>query len=113
MAGTLDLSDIQGLIIRGYGNLRVACYILLEITSPQAAKTWLSPLTLTNGEARPEEHALNVAFTYTGIKKLGLDPTILAMFSNEFITGMTTPHRQLLLGDREESAPDRWRWGGP
>src|SRR5712692_5658047 len=101
MADTLDLQDIQGLIIRGYGNLRAACYILLEISTPHSAKIWLRALadTITTGQARPEEKALNVAFTYGGIKKLGLEPAVLAMFSNEFISGMATPHRSFLLGD--------------
>jgi Dyp-type peroxidase family len=115
MANTLDLQDIQGLIIRGYGNLKAACYILLEISSPRPAKIWLSTLanTITGAQARPEEKALNVSFTYAGIKKLGLEPAILAMFSNEFITGIATPHRSLLLGDVEESSPTQWIWGGP
>ncbi len=65
MADTLDLQDIQGLIIRGYGNLRAACYILLEISGPRPAKIWLNALTnaITTGQARQEEKALNVAFT--------------------------------------------------
>src|SRR6266700_6173007 len=115
MADTLDLQDIQGLIIRGYGNLRAACYILLEISDPQLAKIWLNAQagTITAGQARPEEKAFNVAFTYAGIKKLGLEPAILAMFSNELITGIVSPHRSLLLGDVEESSPEQWMWGGP
>ncbi len=115
MADALDLQDIQGLIIRGYGNLRAACYILLEISSPRPAKIWLNALvnTITSGQARPEEKAFNVAFTYAGIKKLGLEPAILAMFSNEFISGIVSPHRSLLLGDVEESSPAQWMWGGP
>ena len=115
MADTLDLQDIQGLIIRGYGNLRAACYILLEISDPQLAKIWLNAQagTITAGQARPEEKAFNVAFTYAGIKKLGLEPAILAMFSNEFINGMAVPHRSLLLGDVEDSSPAQWTWGVP
>ena len=45
MADALDLQDIQGLIIRGYGNLRATCYILLEISGPRPAKIWLNALT--------------------------------------------------------------------
>ncbi|GAC1394234.1 MAG: peroxidase [Ktedonobacteraceae bacterium] len=115
MADALDLEDMQGLIISGYGHLKAACYILLEIRAPQPAKKWLSVLadTLTTGQIRPETKALNIALTYTGIKKLGLEPEILAMFSNEFIDGMTTPHKSLLLGDVNESSPAHWMWGGP
>ena len=115
MVDMLDLQDIQGLIIRGYGNLKAACYVLLAIDDPRAAKLWLKTLsgTITMGQARPRERAINLALTYRGIQKLGLEPAALAMSSNEFITGMATPHRSLLLGDTEESAPTRWLWGGP
>ena len=115
MAVMLDLQDIQGLIIRGYGDLKAACYILLEITDARPAKIWLSALanTITAGQVRPEGKALNVAFTYAGINKLGLEPAILAMFSNEFIAGIATPHRSRILGDVEESSPAQWMWGGP
>src|SRR5260370_32415288 len=99
MADALDLQDIQGLIIRGYGALKAAWYILLEINAPQPAKKWLSILvdTLTTGQIRPVETALNIAFTYAAITKLSLAPAIQAMFSKEFIDGMTTPHKRLPL----------------
>ena len=35
------------------------------------------------------------------------------MFSNEFVAGMTTPHRSRILGDLGENAPEHWEWGGP
>ena len=34
-------------------------------------------------------------------------------FTREFREGMTTEHRQRLLGDFDSSAPGKWRWGGP
>ena len=34
-------------------------------------------------------------------------------FTREFREGMTTEHRQRLLGDFDSSAPEHWRWGGP
>ena len=115
MADTLTLEDIQGIIIRGYGNLTAAYYVLLEITNPDSTRTWLGSIvgTITTGQARPEDNARNIAFTHSGLKKLGLEPEVLAMFSNEFIDGMITPHRSRILGDVEESAPEHWGWGGP
>jgi deferrochelatase/peroxidase EfeB len=115
MPDTLDLQDIQGLIIRGYGDLKAACYVLLEISNAFSAKAWLNAVadTVTTGQTRATEKAFNVAFTYTGIQKLGLEAPIAMMFSNEFITGMITSHRSLLLGDLGESAPTQWYWGGP
>ena len=113
MADALNLEDIQGIIIRGYGNLTAACYVLLEIGQPDSARTWLGSIadTVTTGQTRPESNALNIAFTPSGLQKLGLEPEVLAMFSNEFIDGMVTPHRSRTLGDVEESAPEYWIWG--
>ncbi len=115
MAVDLDLADLQGIIARGYGDLRAACFVLLEIVDPAAARVWLGRTAdaVTPGDARPENTGLNVAFTPSGLQKLGLAPDTLAMFSVEFATGMTTPHRQRILGDVEESAPEYWDWGGP
>jgi Dyp-type peroxidase family len=111
----LDLPDIQGIIARGYGNLRAACYVLLAIDDSAAAKAWLGALAdaITTAEARPELTALNIAFTPTGLLKLGLGPDVLVLFSNEFSATMTTPHRSRILGDVGDSAPERWIWGGP
>jgi Dyp-type peroxidase family len=115
MTYTLELEDIQGLIIRGYGNLTAACYVLLEISNADAARAWLNSLagTIITGQARPGDNACNIAFTCSGLKKLGLEPSVLAMFSNEFVDGMVSPHRSRILGDVEESAPEHWLWGGP
>jgi Dyp-type peroxidase family len=114
MAETLDLQDIQGLITRGYSDLTAACYVLLQITNASAAKAWLHAImgTISTVQDKPTEQAFNIAFTYTGIQKLGLEPAIAVLFSDEFITGMVTPHRSLLLGDIAESAPTQWYWGG-
>lgn len=110
----LDLQDIQGLIMRGYGNLRAACYVLLTISNPRLAKIWLGTLAdvIANGQAKQEVQALNIAFTNLGIKRLGLEPAACG-FSDEFTSGIATAHRSLLLGDVAESSPTHWLWGGP
>ena len=43
----------------------------------------------------------------------GLPAAALAMFSNEFVAGMTTPHRSRILGDLDENAPERVGVGQP
>jgi Dyp-type peroxidase family len=115
----IDLHDIQGIIVYGYGKLAAACFVLLQITDARAAKGWLGKLgeRITSAEANPSElgqqTCLNIAFTHDGLKALGLEEQTLAMFSREFQEGMTlTEHRQRLLGDWGESAPERWQWGG-
>ncbi|GAC1427590.1 MAG: peroxidase [Chloroflexota bacterium] len=115
MAEILDLDDMQGIITRGYADLRAAAYMMLEIGDPGAARAWLSRLAgmVTAAPARPRATALNVAFTASGVRALGLAPETLALFSTEFVEGMTTMHRQRALGDTEGSAPEHWNWGGP
>lgn len=112
---TLDLDDIQGLIARGYAELKAATYVLLQIDEAGAARSWLSSLAdqITPASARPADSALNVAFTAAGLRKLGMAEDVLSQFSNEFTAGMTTPHRRRMFGDLGTSAPESWRWGGP
>jgi Dyp-type peroxidase family len=111
----LELGDIQGLIARGYADLKAASYVVLKIEDPNAARGWLGWLAgeVTPAPARPDDSALNVALTAGGLSKLGLSPQALSHFSNEFTAGMITPHRRRTLGDVGSSAPEQWLWGGP
>jgi Dyp-type peroxidase family len=111
-----ELEDIQGIIVRGYGSLKGAYFAVLRIEDAAATKRWLSELAVRSGAERPTESetCVNVAFTFPGLKKLGLDQESLDMFSGEFREGMAgTEHRRRILGDLAECAPERWRWGGP
>lgn len=117
MATTSDIEfdDIQGLVVRGYGALPAAAYLLLRVTDRDRARTWLQARLgqLTFAEQRPQRHALNLALSYHGLVALGVDETILAGFSDAFRSGMTTPHKRRLLGDEGDNAPEHWLWGGP
>ncbi|MFV8132665.1 Dyp-type peroxidase [Streptomyces syringium] len=115
MVATLDLDDMQGLIVRGYGGLRWASFLMLSITDPAGARTALGQLTprVTSGRAEPPEAAVNLAFTSDGIRLLGLEAPRHEGFPEEFVSGMTDPNRSRLLGDTGENAPRYWRWGGP
>lgn len=111
----LELKDIQGLVVRGYGSLEAACYIPLQIQDGEAARHWLVTLAdqITNADTRPTHTALNVAFTHAGLVDLGLDAETLASFPNEFTEGMTSERSRRVLGDHGENAPEKWVWGGP
>ena len=37
----VETSDVQGLVLQGYGKLRAAAYVVLEITDGKAARKWL------------------------------------------------------------------------
>jgi Dyp-type peroxidase family len=107
----LEVNDIQGLLLSGYGSQPSARYIFYTITDRAAAKRWLADLTarITNGAQRGRERtqSINVALTRGGLEALGLGPATLASFSRPFIEGMAQPDRARLLGDE----PDEWQWG--
>lgn len=111
----LEFSDIQGLIVRGYGTLPAACYLLLSVSNHQKALPWLRELTtqLTYADLKPQRQAINLAVTHSGLNKLHIGPEILDGFSDEFRSGMSTTHKRHILGDEGDDAPEHWLWGGP
>ncbi|HZM94688.1 MAG TPA: hypothetical protein VFB92_14765 [Vicinamibacterales bacterium] len=112
----LQVEDIQGILLYGYGQLRHACFLLLGISDGEAARKWLGTLDIRNADFKPDEvhRCVNIAFSATGLKRLGLSDELIGEFSTEFREGVAgTEHRQRILGDTGESSPDKWRWGGP
>jgi len=115
MADALELSDIQGLFGRGYGNLTSARFLVLAIDDPEAARVWLGSLSevVTSAQERPGQTSVQLAFTSSGLRAVGLPPGALDGFSVPFVEGMVTPHRSRILGDLDGHAPEGWAWGGP
>jgi deferrochelatase/peroxidase EfeB len=110
-----DFKDIQGLVRFGHGHLKGARFLLLNIVDAAAARAWLAAAPVTTAAtSRLADVALQVAFTYEGLKKLGLPDDILRGFSDEFIVGMTGDEsRSRRLGDVGQNDPSRWTWGQP
>ena len=115
MSVDLERADIQGLFARGYANLSLATFVLLGFEQGASARSWLGDALdgITTSEDRPERRALNVAFTASGLGRLGVDGETVGRFSTEFVSGMTAPHRRRILADEGTSAPEHWDWGGP
>ncbi|BCM88192.1 multifunctional dye peroxidase DyP2 [Abditibacteriota bacterium] len=112
----LDLSDIQGFILRGY-NFPLARHLMLQINDASEGKRFVG--SLINGNARLPQitssvewgavkptTCLNIGFTYEGLKALGLPPDSLASFPQEFVTGIAG--RATFVGDEGENAPENW-----
>jgi Dyp-type peroxidase family len=117
-------ADIQGFITSGYGPLRSAAYLFVRLHDAAAGRRWLAELsasvtssrpwpTSATGRRKPARPAINIAFTADGLMALRLPEDVLCSFPTEFQEGIVTPPRSSILGDTEESAPDRWELGGP
>jgi len=112
----IDFSDIQGLVRFGYGRLKAAAFLLLEVADPAAARTWLAAAPVTTAEylETPPRTALQVAISASGLRALGVEPEIVAMFPQPFLAGMAgEASRSRRLGDIGPNDPANWQWGRP
>jgi deferrochelatase/peroxidase EfeB len=109
----VDFEDIQGLVRYGHGHLEEASFYLLRIADAAAARAWLAKAPITTASSgHPPDVALQVAFTYEGLKTLGVPADILQGFSDEFIVGMAGDEsRSRRLGDVGQNDPGHWKWG--
>jgi Dyp-type peroxidase family len=109
----LERSDLQGLVMSAYAHLPCAAYMLLRVSEPRGARTWLRALAaeITTGDGKDEHSSLNVAMTFDGLQALGLDQRALTTFPIAFQEGMASEKRSRVLGDTRDSAPSAWRWG--
>lgn len=118
MTQELDLSDIQGHILRAYARFGYpkGRYVFLNIRHSARARQFVGRITQRVTTAvnwgsgpnavQPPDCAVNIAFTYQGLKELELPRASLVDFSPEFIEGMK--HRRDILGDDGPSSPERW-----
>jgi Dyp-type peroxidase family len=113
MAARIDYADIQGDILRAYGDSYArTSYVFLTVGDAAAGRAWLSDrvaavttaVDLPAGQ-RPQT-TFNLAFTSAGIAALGVPASAVATFSDEFNEGMAG--RAAELGDVDASAPDQW-----
>lgn len=112
----LDFDDIQGLVRFGFGGMHRACFYLVRIKDVVAARSWLAAAHVTTARTLdpPPETALQVAFTYDGLKSLGVPREAVDDFAPEFCSGMAGDEsRSRRLGDMGANHPDKWLWGGP
>ncbi|HSQ43643.1 MAG TPA: hypothetical protein VLM16_01525 [Ginsengibacter sp.] len=110
----LELSEIQGFLVRDYKEMPVSKYFLLQIADANKAKKFIENISkkITTIVYKNEQSYINIGFTGIGLTALGLHENNLRAFTREFREGMVTPHRQRLLGDYDSSDPSKWDWGG-
>lgn len=110
---SVPLHEVQGIILRGYESLQGGVFVLLEIGELAPAREWLKSLVpeIRTAEEKPYDFAVNIAFTFPGLRKLGLHSEANVNFSREFQEGMDADHRNRVLGDTGSLEPRSWVWG--
>jgi len=124
----LDLHDIQGGIIKAYGRYGFprARFLLLRVKEAQKARAfvrqlvpdvttsiaWTPPEAGSRGQPKPPA-TTNIAFSYRGLREIGVPRDSLQSFPDEFAMGMQ-PRRDI-LGDDGASSTERWDpvWKAP
>jgi deferrochelatase/peroxidase EfeB len=112
---SFEFDDVQALLRFGHGKLTETCFMLLAIADARTARQWLSTAPVTNAVAgsQPPATALQIAFSATGLRTLGLEKSLLDGFPDEYIVGMAGDEsRSRRLGDIRRNAPEHWHWGG-
>jgi deferrochelatase/peroxidase EfeB len=116
----VNIADIQALVWTGFDSLKGGSYMLLRVNDPSAARQWLRNLAPTSlgdlygvdGAKQTRDEVVQVAFTASGLKALGIPEAVLDTFSPEFVDGMTgSKNRLQRLGDIGANAPEQWQWG--
>ncbi|MFT3694065.1 MAG: Dyp-type peroxidase [Kofleriaceae bacterium] len=109
----LEADQIQGLVVRGYGELHEAWFLLLHVRDRQRALQYLAGVAnrVNRADQHPDGAALQIAFTARGLQELAVPDEILCSFSREFVEGMDVETRARGLGDIGVNQPSAWRWG--
>jgi deferrochelatase/peroxidase EfeB len=111
VSASLELADIQGGVLHERPSPYVGTYLLLRVDDRAAGRELVRRLhpVVESGRALPDraENAwVTVAFTYQGLRALGVPPDSLESFAPEFRQGMAA--RAAELGDVGESSPAHW-----
>jgi deferrochelatase/peroxidase EfeB len=112
--GAVELGDVQGIVHYAHNQLTDACYFLLRIAEPEAARAWLrsAPVTSAAATSPLPRTALQIAFTAPGLRALGVPESVVSQFSPEFVSGIAgDENRSRRLGDTGADAPRNWAWG--
>ena len=108
----LEFDDIQHILLTRAPAL-TGRYEFLSFRNPAGGRAWLAAI-LEKVQSAQEARAsveqdtrwVSVAFTWNGLRALGLDETSLATFPEEFKQGMTA--RAEVLADTGANHPDTW-----
>ena len=117
MSKDVDFSDVQGLLRFGYKHHVESAFALLRVHNRAAARAWLASAqvgTAATATGPLPRTVLQIAFSASGLRELGVPAHVTAAFAPEFVAGLgTDPNRARRLGDIGDNDPAHWEWGGP
>jgi len=111
----LEFDDIQHILLARVPAI-TARYEFLSFRSAVGGRAWLAAILGTvqsaaevRASVEKDNRWLTVAFTWNGLRALGVDESSLATFPEEFKQGMVA--RAEMLGDTGMNHPDNWVGG--
>jgi Dyp-type peroxidase family len=111
----LEFDDIQHLLLTRAPAI-TGRYEFLSFQTPEQGRAWLKQMIPTVQSAASaaasvdsEKRWVSIAFTWNGLRALGVDEASLSTFPEEFRQGMAA--RANMLGDVGANHPDNWVGG--
>src|SRR6266481_6570944 len=111
----LEFDDIQHILLMRVPAL-TGRYEFLSFRNATGGRTWLSAIrekvqsaAEVRASVEQEKRWVTVAFTWNGLRALGVDEASLATFPEEFRQGMVA--RAEILGTTGANRPDHWMGG--
>jgi Dyp-type peroxidase family len=111
----LEFDDIQHILLTRAPAL-TGRYEFLSFRNAAGGRAWLSAIAdkvqsaaAMRASVDQDKHWVTVAFTWSGLRALGVDEASLSTFPEEFKQGMVA--RTEMLGDTGENHPDNWIGG--
>jgi len=108
----IELDDIQHYLLTR-PNATIAQYNFMTFKSAEGGRKFIAALLHTIGTAKSVMEAsetdmrwVTLAFTFNGLRQLGLDEDSLSTFPEPFRQGMAA--RAAMLGDTGDNHPDHW-----
>ncbi|MDT0550881.1 peroxidase, partial [Streptomyces sp. DSM 41529] len=111
----LEFDEIQHILLTRTPAI-TGRYEFLTFDTPEGGRAWLSELLAKVASATEavstmdeSDRWVTLAFTWTGLRALGVGEESLATFPAAFREGMA--QRATILGDTGEAAPEHWLGG--
>ena len=107
----LELDDIQHILLTRTPAL-TGRYVFLSFADAGSGRAWLREIlpivrsAASVGTTEADRRWVTVAFTWNGLRALGVDEDSLGSFPDAFRQGMAA--RAEVLGDTGESSPEHW-----